>query len=191
MLKFVEIEHKYLVPKDFDLTSWRQQALLLGPLKQTNLVVTDTYYRLTKLPDIVLRHRHDSELQQLTLKSVGLDNESRTEIDLQLDQQVGNQVAAVNAFVTALGPSKSATLQKKIEVYHYATCEMVHYIATSPEAGAREICCVEFEAKHVHTTEEAIETITAYAKQFGFNPAQRETTSLAALMFPQLINTNG
>lgn len=179
--KFVEIEHKYLVGPDFDLADFRARAQSMAPERITELVVTDTYHVVASLPGHVIRHRIDNELQQLTIKSSGSGNELRTEINLELDLGVGNQAAAVQAFLSPMGLLWSGTIKKQILVFYFSSCEVVHYQATS---GAGLIhCCVEFEAKNPTSLQQGLSVIAEFEKSFGFSSQNRCHESLFELMF--------
>ena len=179
--KFREIEHKYLVDERFDLTAFEAVARRLKPVKSSRLTVTDTYHVVEAMPGHIVRHRIDQELQQLTLKSTGVDNECRTEVNLDLGLQKGNQAAAVEAFLHPMQPLWSGSIEKKIYVFYFDQCEVVHYIARS--GTGKTVHCVEFEALAKETREQALGVIAEYEKAFGFDPARRSHSSLFELLF--------
>ena len=183
--KFREIEHKYLVDARFDLSAFEAVARRLNPRKSSRLTVTDTYHVVEAMPGHVVRHRIDHELQQLTLKSTGVDNECRTEVNLDLGLHRGNQSAAVDAFLQPMRPLWSGSIEKKIFVFYFDQCEVVHYVARS--GAGKTVYSVEFEALAKETTEQALAVIAEYEKAFGFDPAQRCHSSLFELLFAEVL----
>lgn len=179
--KFREIEHKYLVDTGYDLGAFEATAKRLKPHKSSCLSVTDTYYVVEALPGHVVRHRIDAELQQLTIKSTGKDNECRTEVNLDLGLHRGNQAGAVEAFLQPLCPLWSGSIEKKIFVFYFDECEVVHYTARSGSGNV--VHCVEFEALAKETTEEALAVIAKFEKAFGFDSKSRCGRSLFELLF--------
>ena len=81
---FLEIEHKFVVDAGFDREALFAACRALDPEREKALTVTDTYYVPPGQANRIYRHRIDKEIQQLTLKSRGGDNEVRTEINLDL-----------------------------------------------------------------------------------------------------------
>jgi len=76
-IQFKEIEHKFDVGDGFDLDRFRQDLATLGPARTRAIQVRDRYY-LTEAGlerRFLLRHRFDTDLQQLTLKSLEEDTE--------------------------------------------------------------------------------------------------------------------
>lgn len=185
MLKYQEIEHKYLVDAEFDLLAFEATARRLNPEKSSRLKVIDTYYVVEAMPNHVIRHRVDQELQQLTIKSTGSDNECRTEVNLDLSLRTGNQADAVKAFLEPLRVLWSGTIEKNIFVFYFSNCEVVHYSARSIEASGVEkaIHCVEFEAIKKVSREESLATISRFEASFGFQHAERCHHSLFELLF--------
>jgi hypothetical protein len=179
--KFREIEHKYLVDGSFDLRAFEAVAHRLKPRKSSRLTVTDTYHVVEAMPGHVIRHRIDQELQQLTLKSTGPDNECRTEVNLDLGLLRGNQAGSVEAFIQPMRPLWSGSIEKKIYVFYFDECEVVHYSACS--GSGKVVHCVEFEALSKDTTEQALSVISRFEAAFGFDPGQRCNQSLFELLF--------
>src|SRR5690554_6764240 len=105
---FLEIEHKFLMPKTFDTEAFAAKVLALKPASKTAVrEVKDTYYVSPSSPNYIFRHRYDEQLQHLTAKSFHsltsdrqkFDTEVRTEINLFLSQEQGDQADAVEAFL--------------------------------------------------------------------------------------------
>jgi hypothetical protein len=183
----LEIEHKFVVEKDdFDLAAFRRAALGLspGPLRTGESRVQDTYFVIARHDQLIFRHRHDAERQELTLKSRGGDTEVRLEVNMRLDQGAGNQVAQVAAFLRPFGISWQGTLIKDIQVFYYSDCEVVYYTA---RAGDRELRCVELEATHDGDLAAAQKTLAHYEAQLGFAAHPRAQESLfELLLLPQM-----
>lgn len=180
-LRFKEIEHKFIVDATFDLAAFRAVLQMMGPTRHEVLRVRDRYFITAAGQDrgFILRHRHDRELHELTLKTVVGDAEVRDEINVAL--RPDDQDAVVDAFVRAQGVVWSGTLWKDLEVWHFADCEVVHYVATA--AGA-EIHCVEFEATAKASLEGALAVMARYEAATGFAHATRTPASLVDLMWP-------
>lgn len=202
MLKFQEIEHKYLVDEAFDLGAFEATAQRLKPVKSHRVKVRDTYYVVAGLPGHILRHRIDSELQQLSVKSLAADNECRTEVNLDLGHHRGDQSAAVQAFIQPMDLLWSGSIEKNINVFYFSGCEVVHYTAVA-KAGLdtglkarRTVHCVEFEAIMEPgqlpevTREGALAAISVYEKAFGFQPDSRCRQSLFELLFADSLPEN-
>ncbi|MEY4632211.1 MAG: hypothetical protein RIQ81_2331 [Pseudomonadota bacterium] len=180
MLEFVEIEHKFLVDASFDLDRFARCAKALKPDDEGQVDVRDSYYVINAMPGHVVRHRVDREIQQLSVKSVAPDNERRLEVNLELDQSGGDQQRAVEAFLAPMGILWRGTIEKKIHVFYFADCEVVHYEA---RAGGKSVACVEFEAKAKSGESAALEAIRRYEVAFGFADATRCRQSLFEIMF--------
>ena len=90
---FSELEHKYCVPEEFDLEAFSQRVQSISSCEYQEVDVTDTYFVTDKTSGYIFRHRFDRELQHLTVKSIGSDNESRLEVNLDLGHERGNQKA--------------------------------------------------------------------------------------------------
>lgn len=184
MLQFKEIEHKFIVSDGFDLPAFRRAVSGLGPSRHEELRVRDRYF-ITEAGarrGFIFRHRHDRELHELTVKTVEGDAEVRVEVNLAL--RPGNQDAQVDAFVSAQGLVWQGTLWKDLEVWHFSDCEVVHYVAAT---DGRRLCCVEFEAIHKPTMEEALAVMERFEAQTGFAGAERTKASLLELMWPGVL----
>jgi hypothetical protein len=174
-LRFTEIEHKY-VPEAF-----RRAVTALGPTRHSALRVRDRYF-LTDAgmrQGFILRHRHDRELHELTLKTFGADAQVRGEINVALTPV--DQDGIVDAFVDAQGVVWRGELWKVLDVWYFADCEVVYYVA---EAEGRQVRCVEFEAVGAATVEDALQTMARYERATGFDGARRTPASLVELMWP-------
>lgn len=184
-LRFKEIEHKFIVEPTFDRAGFRETLEAMGPTRRDVLRVRDRYFITLAGQErgFILRHRHDRELHELTLKTVAGDAEVRDEINLAL--RPTDQDAVVDAFVEAQGLVWSGTLWKDLEVWHFADCEVVHYVAT---VDTREVCCVEFEATRKTSLEGALAVMARYESATGFTSATRTPASLVDLMWPGVLD---
>ncbi len=184
-MRFKEIEHKFVVAEAFDLDAFRAVVTRLSPgVRRTfALRVLDRYFLTAhgREQRYVIRHRYDEELHHLTVKALESDPEVRDEINLDLGQHAGDQAATVDAFVARLGAVWQGDVVKDIEVWEFADCEVVHYRASG---GGRVVHCVEFEAKHVASVEEAVAILARYERATGFGDATRTMASLVDLLFP-------
>lgn len=184
----LEIEHKFLVGPDFDVAGFRAAALSLCPQRTTCLPVKDTYFVTAGEPGLIFRHRVDTERQELTIKSRGpfdqrraspADTEVRVEVNLALDQDAGDQEAAVRAFLAPLKIRWQGSLRKEIQVFYYPDCEVVYYAATA----RRTLRCVEFEATdHGGDVVAARDTLRRYEAYLGFAERRRTRASLFDLL---------
>lgn len=182
-MRFTEIEHKFVLDGDFDLAAFRRALEALGPERVNALQVRDRYF-LTgdgRARHYILRHRFDHELHQLTIKSLASDPEVRDEINLDLGHHKGDQAAQVDAFAGRMGVVWRGELQKALDVWYFADCEVVHYVATS---SGRTVRCVEFEAIRQTSVPGALAVIARYERATGFDPATRSRQSLVDLLFP-------
>lgn len=182
-MRFTEVEHKFVLDEAFDLPAFRRVLDTLSPRRQTTLQVRDRYF-LTgdgRTRHYILRHRFDEELHQLTIKSLTSDQAVRDEINLDLGHHAGDQAAQVDAFVARMGVTWSAALQKELEVWYFADCEVVHYTAS---AGDRVVRCVEFEAIGQASIADALAVIGRYEQATGFDQGARSHRSLVDLLFP-------
>jgi hypothetical protein len=175
--QFLEIEHKFVVPETFDLETFARACRDLHPQVEKTVAVHDVYHVLAGRSDIIFRHRFDRELQQLTLKTRGVDNEVRTEINLALQDPV--QEAGVSAFLSAIGPTERFPIQKQIHVFEFADCEIVHYTAQYEQ---RTVSCVEFEAVGAPDTATALATLERYEQALGFDAATRTSVNLFEML---------
>lgn len=177
---FLEIEHKFLVAPDFDLAAFTRSCLGLRPVHHKSLRVQDTYYVLAGRADVVLRHRLDAEIQQLTLKTRGADVEVRGEVNLALSLH-SDQSPAIHSFLSHLGIEAEYGIVKDIAVFEFPDCEVVHYTARH---GNSVVHCVEFEAVGTSSVPEALEILARYEAALGFADAERSSTSLLDLLIP-------
>lgn len=186
VMRFLEIEHKFVVPDDFDLAGFTASIEALQPLRRTALDVHDRYFltRHGRQRRYVIRHRFDAELHQLTLKSFGDDPETRTEVSLDLGHHAGDQAAVVDAFLQPQEVEWTGTIEKTIRVWYFADCEVVHYSAS---AGDRTFSCVEFEAVHAASVDAALAVLDRYERATGFAGCPRAMTSLVGLLFPGVL----
>jgi len=187
-LRFMEIEHKFVVDEEFDLAAFRDALGRLHPTTTTSLRVRDRYYLTERgrRGRFVIRHRYDPELHQLTLKTVGDDTEVRSEINLDLGQHAGDQQDAVEAFLEQMGVQWSGTLHKDLDVWHFPDIEVVHYLASTSDRSVR---CVEFEATRKPSLADALATVRRYEQGTGFGDLQRSRRSLLQLLFPDVMET--
>jgi adenylate cyclase class IV len=176
---FLEIEHKFLVGRDFDKKRFLEQLTALSPDRQARVSVRDTYYVLEHDLGRVFRHRFDNEIQQLTVKTVERDAAVRTEVNIPIDQSKGDQRPAVSRFMKELGACWSGEVAKDIDVTYFGDCEVVFYRAVGRD---KEVYCVEFEAVAAKTIQDGLATLETYERKLGFNPSQRETRSLFELL---------
>jgi hypothetical protein len=185
-MRFTEIEHKFVVAPTFDLAGFRASLEALGPARHTALRVRDRYFVTAdgRARHYVLRHRFDHELHQLTIKSLASDPEVRDEINLDLGHHAGEQLAQVDAFVARMGIDWQGELHKDLNVWHFADCEVVHYVASTAE---RTVCCVEFEAIGQASVAAALAVIDRYERATGFDPATRSLRPLVDLVFPGVV----
>jgi len=184
-LQFKEIEHKYVVDDQFDLSRFRQAVAALGPIRTSTVSVLDRYF-LTEggsARRYLIRHRYDAELHHLTIKTLGSDTEVRDEINLDLGQHAGPQAAQVDAFMNRLGVIWRGELTKALEVWYFPDCEVVYYEAATP---SRSVRCVEFEATRKDSLAAALATVARYERATGFDGASRTRESLPQILFPEL-----
>ena len=185
-MRFTEIEHKFVLEADFDLGPFTRALEALRPHRVDALQVRDRYF-LTgdgRARHYVLRHRFDRELHQLTIKSLASDPQVRDEINLDLGHHKGDQAAVVDAFAGRMGVVWRGDLLKALDVWYFADCEVVHYVATS---GDRTVRCVEFEAIGQASVPDALAVIDRYERATGFDPVTRSRQSLVDLMFPGVL----
>lgn len=176
---FVEIEHKFIVPKAYSRQDFLKKARELTPSRIEEIFVKDTYYVLKGWGTHVFRHRFDKEIQQLTVKSVGSSTFERLEVNLDLKRDGIDQSAAVEAFLNVFGIAWSKSLSKDIGVAYYPDCEIVHYHASSDQ---QQLSCVEFEAVGFSDGLAALPTLHQYERSFGFDARTAETQSLFQLL---------
>jgi adenylate cyclase class IV len=176
---FIEIEHKFVVGRDFDQAKFAKNISGLAPSRQAAIKVRDTYFVLSHDRRHVFRHRFDHELQQLTVKSVEGDAAVRMEVNIPIDQSTGDQRPAVTEFMKALGCAWSGELSKDIQVAYFPDCEIVFYRAVNRD---KVICCVEFEAVNPQSVAEGLSVVARYESLLGFKAEEREPRSLFELL---------
>ena len=184
-LRFTEIEHKFVVGDDFDLTRFRAEVDHLHPTRTSALRVRDRYFltEAGRRGQFILRHRYDAELHHLTLKSLARDTEVRSEINLDLGHHAGDQASAVDAFVERLGVTWSGVLDKDLTVWYFPDVEVAHYRASTE---ARAVECVEFEATRKDSLAAALRAVERYERATGFGDAARSRRSLPQILFPEI-----
>jgi len=182
-LRFKEIEHKFVVDDRFDLHGFRATLSALVPVRHEVVRVRDRYFitEAGRARGFILRHRHDRELHELTVKTMAADAQVRDEVNLAL--RPVDQDAQVEAFVAAQGLVWQGELWKDLEVWHFAECEVVYYSAT---AGGRRLQCVEFEAIRQASLADALAVLARYEAGTGFGAAVRTRISLLELMWPHV-----
>ena len=184
-LRYTEIEHKFLVGDDFDLAGFRAAIERLHPTRTIALRVRDRYFvtEAGRRGRFILRHRYDTELHHLTLKSLARDTEVRSEVNLDLGHHAGDQASAVDAFVERLGVTWSGVIDKDLTVWYFPDMEVAHYRAST---GPRAVECVEFEATRKQSLAAALRTVERYERATGFGDATRSLRSLPQILFPEI-----
>ena len=184
-LRFSEIEHKFVVGDDFDPARFRAAIDRLHPTRTTALRVRDRYFltEAGRRGRFILRHRYDSELHHLTLKSLARDTEVRAEVNLDLGHHAGDQAPAVDAFVEWLGATWKGVIDKDLTVWYFPDVEVAHYRAST---GARAVECVEFEATRKQSLAAALRAVERYERATGFGDAARSHRSLPHILFPEI-----
>ncbi|MEM7582777.1 MAG: hypothetical protein AAF560_05310 [Acidobacteriota bacterium] len=180
-VRFKEIEHKFVVPDDFDLDALRSELKALGPTGTTVQDVRDVYYFTRHQPQYIYRHRCDQELQHLSVKSIERDSEVRLEVNLDLGQHRGDQQAAVEEFLATFDVVWRGVIDKQIEVYYFPDCEVVYYRA---QADSRRVSCVEFEAVGAASLADALAILSRYEQRVGFASRERTAKTLVEILFP-------
>lgn len=183
-LSFLEIEHKFLLKPGFDAIAFRDGVIGLCPIKTYSTTVSETYVLTQKTPELVYRHRYDTEQQDITYKpSNPKDPQIRKEVRLVLDPKCGNQKNQFLEFLSSLHITWEGGLTKELTVYMFHDCEIVFYTAKS---NSKVVSCIEFEALSPNTIEEAIQAIEKYENKLGFISAQRCLKSLFQLLFEDI-----
>lgn len=178
-LPFLEIEHKFVIAADLDLRPLLDGLHQRKPEKFIQTDVQDTYFLVQNPPQTVYRHRIDSYLQQLTVKSFGTDTEVRLEVNLDLDPAKGNQIEGIRAFLAPLGILWQGTLRKEVEAFYFADAEVVYYQAQYLD---RVVRCVEIEARQPPSIEEAYKILAQWEASLALDPHQRCRDSLLELL---------
>jgi adenylate cyclase class IV len=178
-LQFLEIEHKFVIDADLDVQALLDGLHGRGPEKFIQTDVQDSYFLVENPPQAVYRHRIDSYLQQLTVKSLGTDTEVRLEVNLDLDPAKGNQIERIRAFLGPLGVLWQGTLRKEVQAFYFPDAEVVYYRAQYLD---RVIRCFEIEARAAPSIEGAQKILADWEKSLGFDPAKRSQASLLELL---------
>lgn len=176
--KFKEFEHKYLLTGSESVESIFEALRGVSGGREKALEVTDTYFYEGASPKFVYRHRRDLEIQQLTVKSLGIDARERTEINLHFLNDE-DQFDAVERFMQTLGDFRKLSIRKSIQVIDFPDCECVFYEATN---GTKTVRCFEFEALGAENLEQALAIISRYESLAGFSPQARCHQSLFELL---------
>jgi predicted adenylyl cyclase CyaB len=176
--ELIEVEHKYIISEQMDVTLMQTRLKELCPARHFSTAVRDIYFLCSETGTKILRHRYDSKLQQLTLKSLNDDPEVRTEINLHLATEQDQQ-RSVEALVSQLRYKQVGTIQKQVEVFEFDDCEVVIYTASH---GAKKVRCVEVEAKNFATIAQAKATLSEYAQRIELGAQKRSTKTLFELL---------
>lgn len=177
----LEIEHKFVLEPDFDRDAFFQSVTALHPSRIRSAQVVERYYLTEATPKLIYRHRYDENNQDLTYKTFGDgDIEIRREVKLVLDLRIGNQEESVRAFLEPLGMTWQGGLNKQLQVFDFADCEIVYYEARTAD---KTVTCVELEALSADGVESALATLASYEQRLGFGNRQRSRRSLFELLF--------
>jgi len=185
-LRFKEIEHKFVVDERFDLSRLGDALAALHPTRTHEIEVRDRYFLTAdgRRRRYVIRHRYDTEIHHLTMKTLEPDSEVRVEVNLDLGHHKGDQSAQVDAFVEQLGVEWRGTLHKHLRVWDFSDCEVVYYEASTE---SRVVRCVEFEATEKQSVDAALAILEKYESTTGFSDRTRSRVSLLQLVFPEAL----
>ncbi len=184
--RFLEIEHKFVLAEDFDPTVFFAKVRALGPSKEYETHVADTYFLLQMMPHLVYRHRYDGLIQQLTTKSVSSRaSEIRLEINLDLTVE-SNQAEAIRAFLEPFGMEWSGSLSKRVQVFYFDEIEIVYYQAAYRD---KKVSCIELEARQAASIPAARSLLEAWELDLGLIPAERSHQSLLHLLVLETLPT--
>ena len=178
-LKFLEVEHKYVVNDGFNPSEFLDKVLALNPKGQSIVSVQDTYYLVKATEDHIFRHRVDEEIQHLTVKSLTKDPDVRKEVNLDLGLHCGDQGQDVAAFLEPLGIKWQGVIAKKVWAYYFDEVEVVYYEANH---GSKAVRCIEIEGKSQDSLEKAKEQIASFESRLGLDPKDRAKESLFHLL---------
>lgn len=178
-LRFLEIEHKFVVGPGYDPQPLLEALRQFTPEKIIQTEVQDTYFLVELAPQLIYRHRLDHMLQQLTVKNLAGNPEVRLEVNLDLNLKSGNQMEAVQAFLAPLNILWQGTIHKTVEAFYFADAELVFYEA---RFGSRIICCIEVEARQANSIEEAQAVLARWERKIGLDAEQRSLASLLELL---------
>ena len=180
--EFLEIEHKFVLTDCQSKSAMLSKLASLEAPQTTEISVQDRYYVLNGVRDRVFRHRLDSEIQQLTMKSFGKSPEVRSEVNIHLGLSRGDQSAAIGAFLAGFGEFATIEIQKKVWVYYFKTVEIVYYEASCEDRAVR---CLEIEARAPKSVDQGLAEIEKYENKIGFAGAAASTQSLLELVGPE------
>lgn len=188
-MDFLEIEHKFLVHdvfgEAFDDSIFLNKIIALSPNGRSDVQVCDTYFIRADDTSGVYRHRFDSEIQQLTYKSlIPGNNEIRKEINLDLGHHSGNQVDIARAFLKSISQIEEAKLEKHVQAFYFPHAEVVYYEASN---GKKKIKCIEVEAIDCQSIQEAKETLAYFESQLGLDAKRRCFDSLFELLVLEIL----
>lgn len=178
-LRYLEIEHKYIVDSQYDETAFFDQVRLLGPTRFFQVEVEDTYFVCESVPGHVYRHRKDHLVEELTVKGIGQDAETRMEVNLDLFKKGSNQIDSVKAFLKPLGISWAGMISKKVWVFDFDDCEIVLYDACHKNKSVR---CIEVESKNYASIDEAKKILEKYGRLLKLPLERRSKESLFHLL---------
>ena len=181
-MDFLEIEHKFVLPDDWCLDSFLELVKDLKPQRSDEISVEDRYFVTKALPGHVYRHRIDEQIQHLTVKSLEQDSAVRLEVNLDLGLHRGDQALAVEAFLKPLGILWKGILTKHVRVFYFADAEIVHYTA---RYKGKQISCVEIEAKHPKTVNDALAIIENFTSMLRLDRSMRSDLSLFHLLLQE------
>ncbi|MGQ3890459.1 hypothetical protein [Legionella sp. CNM-4043-24] len=181
MVKFVELEHKFCFDTAADLNALRTSIEACQPETSYSIEVNERYFLVQGLNDFIIRHKVDGEKQSLTLKSfaLGADSEQRLEIDIPLSQESGDQLDAIERFLSAFGDFNEYKLTKELEVFTFPEAEIILYRAFSSD---REVFVLEVESKK-ENRDSALCHIKNFETQLELLTKQREKRCLFELLF--------
>jgi adenylate cyclase class IV len=184
--QFLEIEHKFVVPKDFDPNELFAKLRALKPTRDYTTRVSDTYFLLKTIPHLVYRHRYDGMIQQLTTKSVSSrDSETRLEINLDLKSET-SQSEAIAAFLDPFGIEWSGSLTKDVQVFYFDEIEIVFYSARYQN---KTVNCIELEARSPESINSARNILESWELRLGLISSERSHKSLLHLLLLETLPT--
>ena len=175
--KFQEFEHKYLLAES-EQVPYQKAIENLNPLKSYTVKVTDWYFQTKTQPDHVYRYRRDKDYNQLTVKSLQKDSESRLEVNLDLSGQK-DYLHEVRAFLSPQTPSFEGKIEKEVFVYYFSDCECVCYSAQFEET---KIYCLELEVIEPQKWEDPRKVLSQYENKLGLDLSDRCPKSLFQLL---------
>lgn len=178
-IRFLEIEHKYLLPQDYNPQPFIQIVKDLEPHGESIVEVNDSYFVTKSCPGYVFRHRIDKEIQHLTVKSLGDDPTVRKEVNLDLGHHKGDQKDRAKAFLEALTITWHGTIHKSVCAYYFHNCEVTYYEA---HYGNRSVKCIEIEATQASSIDEAKGVISEFERKLQLDPDDRENQSLFQML---------